>query len=211
MIKLAALVVLLASPAFAADAPKAKTAAKAAPTFSRTAGTVVKVSMKPGKGVKDGQFTLKDDAGHLEDFLVDAKTGVTCDGKRVSLASAAKPGACDRAVRVLYDSETKRARVVDLKRAAKAAKPGADDAAGRPNVSGEVASTDVIAGKISVRLGGGTTLDFKVGDATRVLIEAEGKPAAEGSFESIKVGDRVEVHSKDMKTADELHVRAPAR
>lgn len=203
---------LLAAPSFAADAPKAK-AAKAAPTLSRVAGKVLKSSVRtvPGKKGRqvfaEGRMTIMDDADHVEEYLVDAKTTVTCDGKKAAFAQAAVPGACDRAARVLYDAQ-KRVRVLELKTAPKA---GADDAKGRPDVSGEIAVTDVLAGRISVRLGGGTTVDFKVGDATKISLEAEGKPSAPASFESLKVGDRVEVRSKDWKTADEIHVRAAPR
>lgn len=195
----------------AADAPKTP-AAKAAPALSRVAGKVLKSSTKMVSGKKgpvftEGRLTILDEAGHTEEYAVDARTKVTCDGKKAAFATAAVPGACDRAARVLYDA-SKRVHVLELKTARKA---DADDAKGRANVSGEVAATDVLAGKVSVRLGGGTTLEFKTGDATRIVAEAEGKPAAPVALESLKVGDRVEVHSKDMKTADEIHVRAAAR
>jgi len=202
---------LLAAPSFAADAPKTP-AAKAAPTLSRVAGKILKTSVKTAAGKKgqvfaEGRMTIVDEAGHTEEYLVDAKTKVTCDGKTAAFATSAVPGACDRAARILYDAR-KRVHILDLKTAPKA---DADDAKGRANVSGEIAVTDVIAGKISVRLGGGTTVDFKVGEATKISLEAEGKPSTAVSFESLKVGDRVEVHSKDWKTADEIHVRAAPR
>lgn len=202
---------LLAVPSFAAGAPKKP--AKAAPALTRVAGKVVGSSAKTAAGKKgrvfvEGRLTILDDAGHTEEYLVDAKTKVTCDGKKASFQAAAVPGACDRVARLMYDAH-KRAHVLELKTAVKA---DADDAqGGRPNVSGEVAVTDVLGGRISVRLGGGTTLDFKVGDATKITREAEGKPGDAMLFEAIKVGDRVEVRSRDWKTADEIHVRAPAR
>lgn len=206
---LPAVAVLLAASALAAPAPAKKKAA----ALSRTSGRIVKASVKMASGKKgpkvtEGQVTISDDAGHLEDFHVDARTRVTCDGKKAAFEKVAMPGVCDRAARVAYELETKHVRVLELKSAVKA---DADEAQGRANVTGEVASTDVLAGSISVRLGGGTTLDFKVGPDTKVLAEAEGKPAEAVPFESVKVGDRVEVHSKNMKDADELHVRAPAR
>lgn len=202
---------LLAAPSSAAGAPNAS-AAKAAPTLSRAAGKILKSSVKTVAGKKgpvfaEGRMTLADDAGHVEEYLVDAKTAVTCDGKKAAFALAAVPGACDRAARVLYDA-SKRVRVLELKTAPKA---DADDAKGRPDVSGEIAVTDVIAGRISVRLGGGTTVDFKVGEATKIVSEAQDRAPAAVSFESLKVGDRVEVRSKDWKTADEIHVRAAPR
>ncbi|MFI5347412.1 MAG: hypothetical protein ACHQ51_13645 [Elusimicrobiota bacterium] len=205
MIAAFALAATLAPAALAADAPKPK-AAKAAPALSRTAGKITKAVAAAGSG--RGQITVLDDAGHLEDFLVDARTRITCDGLKSSWKKSSAPGVCDRAAKILYDPATKRAAVLELKSAMKA---DADDAKTRPNVSGEIAVTDVIAGNISVRLGGGSTVDFKVGDATKILSEAEGKAPAEVPFESLKVGDRVEVHSKDWKTADEIHVRPAAR
>jgi hypothetical protein len=197
--------------ALAADAPRPKAAAKAAPALSRTAGKVLKSSgKKQGSALVDGRLSILDDAGHYEDFLVDAKTKVTCDGKTAPFLKAAVPGACDRAARVLYDLQTKRVAVLELKTALKADADAVK--AGRSNASGEVAATDVLAGRISVRLGGGTTLDFKVGEATKITGEAAGdKPASAAAFESVKVGDRVEIFSKDWKTADEIRVRPAAR
>lgn len=183
----------------------------AKPALMRVAGKVAKSSVKMTSGKKgpvftEGRLTIIDEAGHTEEYRVDARTKVTCDGKRAAFAQSAVPGACDRVTRLLYDAG-KRVHLLELKTALKA---DADDARGRPAVTGEVASTDVLAGKLSVRMGGGNMLDFTVGDATKIAREAKDKPAESIPFEAVKVGDRVEVHSKDWKTADEIHVRAPA-
>jgi hypothetical protein len=212
--KIIALVAAAALGSAALGSAALGSAALAAPVLSRTAGKILKSSTKTISGIKGpvmtaGRITILDDAGHQEEFAVDKRTRITCDGKKTAFLKSAVPGACDRAVKILYDLQTKRVSVLELRTAAKA---DADDAAGgRAAVSGEVAATDVLGGKISVRLGGGNTLDFAVGDGTKIVREAAGKPAAAIPLEAVKVGDRVEVHSKDWKTADEIHVRAPAR
>lgn len=177
-----------------AAAPAKPAATKAAPATSVARGRIT--------AQDKGRFTLSDDAGHLEQYLVDAKTKVTCDGKKADFKKAALPGACERAV-VTYESHSKRALKLELRTAVKA---DADDAKGRAAVTGEVALTDVLAGKLTVRMGGGSNLEFKVTDATKIVREAKDKAAEPIGLESVKVGDRVEVHSKDWKTADEVHV-----
>ncbi len=169
-----------------------------APALAAVSGRIIK-SEPEGKGAK---LTVADDAGHLEQYLVDARTKATCDGKK-SAWTAAAPGACDRIAKGRYASTTKRFASLELKSALKA---DADDAKGRPAVAGEVAVTDVLGGKLAVRLGGGGNIEFKVVEATKVLREAKGKPSESVAFETLKVGDRVEVHSKDWKTADEIHI-----
>lgn len=194
--KTLALLLLAAAALGAAPAP-AKPAAKkkAAPATSVARGRIT--------AAEKGRLTLADDAGHLEQYLLDARTKTTCDGKKAAWEKAAVPGACERAV-VTYESHTKRAVSLELKSALKA---DADDVkAGRAAVSGEVAVTDVIGGKLTVRMGGGSNLEFKVTDATKIVREAKDKPAEPIVLEAVKVGDRVEVHSKDWKTADEIHV-----
>jgi hypothetical protein len=177
----------------AAPAPKAK------PVALRASGRVLKIST--------GRLTLADDAGHLEEFAFDVKTKATCDGHKFPLMKVATPGVCDRASKLLYDP-TKRISVLELKSAVKA---DVDDAKGRPNASGEVAATDVLAGQLSVRLGGGAMLNFKIVPATKIFFEAEGAAPAEKPFEAVKIGDRVEVRSKDWKTADDIHFRGAER
>ncbi|MBI3564557.1 MAG: hypothetical protein HY079_05100 [Elusimicrobia bacterium] len=200
------LLVLLAVAALgAAPAPAKPAAKKAAAATSVARGRVTSAELDKGSGkTKSGRLTLADDAGHLEQYLVDARTKTTCDGKKVaSWEKQAMPGACERAV-VTYESHTKRALTLELKSALKA---DADDVkAGRAAVNGEVAVTDALAGKVTVRMGGGSNLEFKVTDATKIVREAKGKPAEPIGLEAVKVGDRVEVHSRDWKTAEEIHV-----
>ncbi|MDE2512055.1 MAG: hypothetical protein KGL74_13105 [Elusimicrobia bacterium] len=194
--------VLAAAPA--AAAPKSKPAPKA--PSSRTSGRIIKTDAE--KGTANGRITVADDAGHIEQFRLDRRTRATCDGKKSAWLKAAVPDACDHAAKIVYNPATKRVSILELKTAAK---KDADDSKTRPNVSGEIALTDVLAGTLSVRLGGGSTVDFKVGDATKIVAETEGQPPTPVAFESLKVGDRVEVHSKDWKTADEIHVRSAPR
>lgn len=174
----------------------------AAAVVSSTSGKIVKSSPKTGR------LTIVDAAGHEEEFAVDARTRTTCDGKKATFAKAAAPGACETVTKLTYDPSTKRVAVLTLA----TPKKDADDAKpGRANASGEVATTDVLAGKIFVRMGGGATLEFKVVEATKILVEKDGAAPAAIPFEAVKVGDRVEVLSKDWKTADELHLHPAAR
>lgn len=196
--------------------PAAAALAAPVPSVSRAraSGRVLKAEVKWAKGkngpvLSEGRITVADDAGRLEQFQITRATKVTCDGVKVpAFEKAAVPGQCDRATSVVYDPKTKKVFTLELKTPVKA---DADEAKTWPAVSGEVASTDVLAGKISVRLGGGAMMDFAVGEGTKILREAEGKPAQPIPLEAVQVGDRVEVRSADWKTADELHVRAPAR
>ena len=171
----------------------------AAPT--RTSGMIAKVT--------ENRVAVHDDAGHLEEFVVDAKTKVTCDGKIASFLKATASGRCARAERVLYDGTTKRVSRLDLKTVAKT-KKGADDLKAAPTVTGEIALTDVMGGKITVRLGGGANIVFMIQEATQILRESDGKPPVVIPFESLKIGERVEIHSTDWKTADEIRV-GPSR
>ena len=70
-------------------------------------------------------------------------------------------------------------------------------------MTGEIANTDVLKGTLSVRAGPQNVREFSVTDQTSVR-GADGKPAA---FETLKIGDPVEVDSKDGKSAAEVRVR----
>lgn len=183
---------LAASGAASAAAPSAR---KPAP-LARASGRIAKAEA--------GRLTLSDETGVLGEFILDAATKITCDGRKTA-AKAAAPGACDRALKVLYDAKTRRVRVLELSTTLKS---DMNDAKTRPSVSGEIAATDVLAGTLSVRLGGGSTLPFKVGDAAKILRETEGKAPEPVPFESLKVGERVDVRSADWKSADEILVRS---
>jgi hypothetical protein len=198
----------LAAPACAADAfPRPA-------ELRRASGRILKSAADVKKGPegrplpKAGRLTVADDAGHLEDYLVDARTQTTCDGVKAVWDKAAVPGACDRAVGILYQPKTNRVAVLELKTARAL---DAEEAKTRPNITGEIAATDVLAGKISVRLGGGATLDLAVPGGAKILCEAESKPAQDCPLEALKVGDAIQVRTKDWKIADELRVRAAAR
>ncbi len=157
-------------------------------------GQIVKTE-PAGKGVK---ITITDGAGHLADYSADARTKTTCDGKTAAWDKDAVPGACDRVVKGRYEKRSKRLVSLEL---ASALKADAAAAKTRATIAGEIAVVDVLTGKLSVRLGGGGNIDFKVGDATKVTRADKDAP-----FESLKVGERVEVRSADWKTADEIRV-----
>ncbi len=107
--------------------------------------------------------------------------------------------------------KTKRASAAKSKASAAAkAKAEASPAAPRPTISGEIALTDIIGRKMKVRLGGGANIDFVIGEGTKVTRAVEDKPDAAIAFETLKIGERVEIRTLDWKTADEIRV-GPAR
>ena len=177
----------------AAAAP-AKPAAK--PSSASLSGRIIKA--------EKGRITVVDDAGHLEELAVSAKTRVRCDGKKAALKDAS-PEACARVEKATFDARTKKASSLVLKRL-----PAGEHGAG-PSLQGEVANTDVVGGKLSVRLGGGATIDLKVAEGTKILREVAEDKFEPMTLDAVKVGDRVEVHSKDWKTAEEVHVRPAPR
>ena len=144
----------------------------------------------PGKGgpmLKDGRLTIVDDAGHVEEFKVSRRTTVRCDGKRADFGQTASPTACGIVDKAYFDARTKELLALELKR-------GSGEAL---ELRGEVAGTDVMARKVSIRLAAGSTLEFAVAEGVAI--------------EALKIGDLVELRSKDGRSADELHVRpAPA-
>lgn len=198
----AAFTALIPLSAFAAAAPKAK-----APP-SRTAGKIIQSQSKlapsaDGPVFREGRVTIFDKADHTEEFKATPRTKVTLDGKPAKFPKAAVIGAL--VLKALYDPATKELASLDLK---SGPKPDTDDPKVAVTVHGEVANTDVIKGVLSVRSAGKSMRDFSVTDATKILREAEGKPAATISFETLQVGEALEVHSADGKTALEIHVRA---
>jgi hypothetical protein len=190
----AAACVLLTLSAAAADAPKVK------PT--RLAGIVVKSSSKISPGAdgpvfREGRLTMADKADRSEELKANPKTKVTLDGKP-STFKAATPGTL--ILRALYDPNTKILSVLDLKSVAREAPPG--DLPGG-TVTGEVANTDVLKGTVSVRLGPQSNREYAVTEQTTV-VGADGKAL---QFEGVKIGDAVEVESKDGKSASVVRVR----
>lgn len=191
--------------AFLAASSPARAAAAAPRT--RTSGTVLnaEVAAEPSKDGA-GSLVIVDKAGRTSSYAVDDMTRVTRDGKGVKFDNALIG---DLVVRAKYDPKTKVLTILDLKSSGNA-KPAPKAAASGP-VRGEVAFTDALKGLLSVRTLKGRTRDFAVVDATKVLREKTDAPAQDIPFESVSVGDSVEVRSKDGKTADEIRVRAPAR
>ncbi len=199
-----ALAVIVTAPAFAAGAPKAKA------ELSRTAGKILKFQSRiapssDGPKFRDGRVTIFDKADHTEEFKVTAKTKVTLDGKPAKFQKAAAIGAL--VLKALYDPGTKELASLDLKSVPRVV-ADADDAGLPGTVHGEVANTDVLKGVLTVRAADKSVREFIVPETAKIQREAEGKPAADILIEAIKVGDAVEVHSADGKTALEIHVRS---
>jgi len=178
----------------AAEAPKVR------PT--RLAGIVVKSSSKIAPGAdgpvfREGRLTMADKADRSEELKANPKTKVTLDGKP-STFKAATPGTL--IVRALYDPNTKVLSVLDLKSVPRDPPP-AEEPGGV--VTGEVADNDVLKGTISVRLGPQSNREYSVNEATSV-VGADGKAL---SFEAVRIGDAVELDSKDGKSASVVRVR----
>jgi hypothetical protein len=194
---LAALLATGAS-ARAADAPKAQ-----------VSGTVLtaEIAADPfAGGTGAGSLVIVDKAGQTSEYSVLGTTRVTRDGKKIKF-DATLVG--DLVVRAKYDPKSKTLTVLDLKSSG-VIKAAAKTAAPAP-VRGEVAFADAIKGELSVRTGKGATREFSVGETTKVLRETAGKPPLEVGFETVAVGDAVEVFSRDGKTADQIRVRPASR
>jgi hypothetical protein len=198
----AALAAILAgaSPSRAADAP-------AALVKGRVLTAEVADDPWGGPGAA-GSLVIADKAGQTAEYSVDGTTRVTRDGKKIKFD---KTLVGDAVVRATYDPQTKVLTLLDLQSPSgeKAAKKAAKAEAAF--VTGEVAFADAIKGTLSVRQGSGKTRDFAVSDATKVLrSKAEGQ-AQEIGFESVSIGDPVEVRSRDGKTADTIRIRPAAK
>lgn len=192
----AALALGLAAPASAADPLLA----------SATSGTIKKAAAMPPDRASEGggtvEITGKD--GKTRSYVLLSRARVMRDGRPAEFGADLIG---DYVVRARYNPKTKKLTVLELE----SPKPKPAPAAAPATVQGEVATTDVLAGGLTVRLGGGATLSFKVVDATKIVRAAPGKPEEAALLESLKVGERVEVRSKDWKTADEIRVVGPAR
>ena len=203
----------------AAFAPAARAAAA---TETRDSGTVLtaEVADDPwGGGGAAGSLVIVDKAGDTAGYSVLGTTRVTRDGKDTKFDTSLVG---NLVVRAMFDPATKTLTVLDLKspaavkaskkvplKAAKAVKPAM--AAKPVLVTGEVAFADAIKGELSVRAGKDRTLKFAVVETTTVLLETPGKPAQEIGFDTVAVGEAVEVRSHDGKTADQIRVHAAAR
>ncbi|MDD5302097.1 MAG: hypothetical protein PHS14_03225 [Elusimicrobia bacterium] len=198
----AALAVLVSLTASAAQAPKPKAA------IARTAGKIIKAQSKLAPGsdgpeFREGRVTIFDKADHTEEFKVTPKTKVTLDGRPAKFQKAAVIGAL--VLKGLYDPNTKALASLDLKSGPKL---DADDSLHGGTVHGEITNTDVIKGVLSIRAADKSMREFIVPETAKIIREAEGKPAEEIRIEALSVGDAVEVHSADGKTALEIHARA---
>lgn len=186
---------LLALPSAAADAKP-----KALPT--RLAGKVVKASMKIAPGAdgrpvfREGRLTMTDKADRVEELKATPRTKVTLDGKPAAFKAATAGTVILRAV---YDPNTKELSELDLKSG-----PRPEALIGEPAgvVAGEVANTDVLKATLSVRTGPQNVREFAVTEQTRIT----GKNGALLGLETVKIGDAVEVDSKDGKTAADVRV-----
>lgn len=174
---------------------------KAQPT--RLTGKVVKATLKIAPGAdgpvfREGRLTMTDKADRVEELKATPRTKVTLDGKPAQF-KAAVPGAV--ILRALYDPNTKELSALDLKSGPRPEAP-VDETPGV--VTGEVANTDVFKSRLSVRAGPQNVREYAVTEQTAVTGK-DGKPLA---FESIKIGDPVEVDSKDGRTAASIRVTA---
>lgn len=185
MIVPAAFAALMALTAAAAEAPLARTAGKVVKSQS-------KISPSAGGPVfREGRLTIAGKGGE-EDYKTTPRTKVTLDGKPAKFPKAAVAGAI--ALKALYDPATKELASLDLKSGP---------------FAGEVANTDILTGALSVRAADKSLRDFVVPENAKIRREVDGK-AAPIPFEALQVGDAVEVHSSDGRTAAEIHAR-PAR
>lgn len=196
----------MSRPAAAALAALLMIAAPAARAATRVSGTVLSAEVGTGSQAGENRLVVVDKAGQTSSFSVDGLTRVTRDGKDIKFDTTLIG---DLVVRARYNPKTKILTVLDLKSSG-AAKP-ATKASAPASVSGEVAFADAIKGELSVRTGKGATRGFAVAETTKVLRETAGKPSLEVGFETVAVGDSVEVFSRDGKTADQIRVRPAAR
>lgn len=171
-------------------------------------GKVLTAETTPESGAGTGDLVIVDKGGRTSRYGIDRATHVTRDGKPAPFEETLVG---DSVLRAKYDPKTKVLTILDLKSSTEAKPAKAAPKAEAAYVTGEVAFTDALKGMISVRQGPGKTRDFAVTDATKVLrVKAEGG-AQEIPFESIAVGEPVEVRSADGKTADSIRVRPAAK
>lgn len=180
--------------------------ASAAPAPSKIFGKVVKSSSKISPGAdgpvfREGRLTVaREKTGEDEEFKATAKTRVTLDGKPAKF-KAAVPGTV--ILRAAFDPKTNILAAIDLKSAPRAELPPPEPVLVTGRVSGEVANTDALKGILSVRVGKGDTRDYAVTERSRIA----GSSGAPMTFDSIKIGDAVELQTPDGKSADEILVR----
>lgn len=153
------------------------------------------------KTEEGGGLVVVDKDGRAREYRIGRATKISRDGKP---SSAERALIGDVVVRGAYDPKTKILSLLELKSGVQAAPVALPP----KTVTGEVAMADAIKGALSVRTGKGALRDFVVGEETRILSLLEGQPAREVPFETVSVGDAVEVFSSDGIKADEIRVRA---
>lgn len=193
--RLAAAGLLLALGAAAAPAPAAK-------IFGKVVKSTAKISPgADGPVFREGRLTVaREKTGAEEEFKATPKTRITLDGKPAKF-KAVFPGVI--ILRAAFDPKTNVLAAIDLKSAPRAELPPPEPVLQTGRISGEVANTDAIKGILSVRVGKGDTRDYAVTERSRIA----GSSGAAMTFDSIKVGDAVEVQTPDGKSADEILVR----
>ncbi|HEX4048516.1 MAG TPA: hypothetical protein VH309_11805 [Elusimicrobiota bacterium] len=187
---------LLVGAARAADAPSGQISGRVLTT---------EVATDPFAEGGAGSLVIVDKAGQTAEYSVLGTTKVMRDGKKIHF-DATLVG--DLVVKAKFDPATKTLTLLDLKSSG-AVKPAKKAAPAL--IKGEVAFTDALKGVLSVQTLKGVTRDFAVVDATKVLRQAGDDAPQDIAFETVAVGDSVEVRSRDGKTADEIRVRVPAR
>ena len=150
-----------------------------------------------------GSMVIVDKDGHTEEYSVLGTTRLTRDGKNIKFDTSLIG---NLVIQAEFDPQTKTLTLLDLKSPETVAP--AKKAAPPAIVSGEVAFADALKGSLSVRTGRGHTRKFAIVETTTVLRETAGGPAQEIGFETVSVGDAVEVRSRDGRTADQIRVRA---
>ncbi len=181
--------------------------AAAALLLAALAARAAAAPLRPGtvyKTEKGGGLVIVDKNGRTEEYRMRRDTKVFRDGKKADFEHELIG---DVVISGTYDPKTKVLTLLELKSGVQAAPADLPE----KTVKGEVALTDAIKGTLSVRAGKGVLHEFTLGDATKVLISAEGKPEKEVAFETVAVGDAVEVRSADGRLADEIRVRPGAR
>lgn len=171
-------------------------------------GKVLTAEVTPESGEGSGDLVIVDKGGNTARYGIDNATKVTRDGKRAAFEQTLVG---DSVLRAKYDPKTKVLTVLDLKSSTESKPAKAEAKPEAAYVTGEVALTDALKGTLSVRQGPGKTRDFEVTETTKVLrVKAEGQ-TQEIAFESVAVGELVEVRSTDGKTADSIRVRPAAK
>lgn len=180
--------------------------ASAATPPAKPVGTVVKSASKISPGAdgpvfREGRVTVLLAKTEVEEeYKATAKTKVTLDGKPAKF-KAALPGTV--VLRVALDPKTKTLSRLDLKSAPRPVVAAEPVPAEPGRATGEVADTDVIKGRLSIRLGPNSVRDYSVSERTRIA----GQSGSPLGFDAIKVGDSVDVNSEDGRSAAEILVR----